>query len=63
MNEGTLAPHLTTTFTTTRPYPLPTNLGYRANAIFQGTLLSHLPTASLFAYAKHFDATPSTLDG
>lgn len=39
------------------------DLGYRANAILlQGTPISHLPTARLFAYAKHFDTTPLGLE-
>lgn len=38
-------------------------IGYRANAIFlQGAPISHLPTARLFAYAKHFDTTPLGLE-
>ncbi|KAF5363983.1 hypothetical protein D9756_000945 [Leucocoprinus leucothites] len=36
---------------------------YRANAILlQGSPISHLPTARLFAYAKHFDTTPLGLE-
>ncbi|KAF9448399.1 hypothetical protein P691DRAFT_800895 [Macrolepiota fuliginosa MF-IS2] len=39
------------------------DLGYRANAILlQGTPISHLPTARLFAYAKHFDTAPLGLE-
>lgn len=37
--------------------------GYRANAILlNGTPISLLPTARLFAYAKHFDTTPLGLE-
>jgi len=40
-----------------------TEIDYRANAIFlQGTPISHLPTARLFAYAKYFDTTPLGLE-
>lgn len=36
---------------------------YRSNAILMtGTPISHLPTASLFAYATHFDAQPMGLE-
>jgi hypothetical protein len=39
------------------------DLGYRGNAILlQGTPISHLPTARLFAYAKHFDTSPLGLE-
>lgn len=59
MDEGT--PHLHTNSRLT--HPLPTDVGYRANAILlQGTPISHLPTARLFAYAKHFDTTPLGLE-
>ncbi|KAF7776797.1 hypothetical protein Agabi119p4_5190 [Agaricus bisporus var. burnettii] len=39
------------------------DLSYRGNAILlQGTPISHLPTARLFAYAKHFDTSPLGLE-
>ncbi len=37
--------------------------GYRTNAILlRGTPISQLPTARIFAYAKHFDTTPLGLE-
>ena len=40
-----------------------TDPNYRNNAIlFNGEPIAHLPTARLFAYAKHFDANPMGLE-
>ena len=42
---------------------VPSDLFYRTNALlFQGSPISQLPTARIFAYATHFDAHPMGLE-